>query len=70
MKHRLPGRVEFAIFAAMAVVCGLLVTISHQHDTMLFFCGMPVFLISALMGFRRSELQRQEQRAAQESESA
>ena len=58
MKRRIPCRVEFAVFAAMALLCGVLVTLSHQHDAMLFFCGMPLFLISSLMGFRRSELQR------------
>jgi hypothetical protein len=56
MKRLYPSRVELAVFVGMALVCGLLVAISGRQDTMLFFLGMPVFFISALMGLRRNLL--------------
>ncbi|MDB5173646.1 MAG: hypothetical protein JWP34_4808 [Massilia sp.] len=56
MKRLYPSRVELAIFVGMALVCGLVVALSGRQDAMLFFLGMPVFLIGSLMGFRRSLL--------------
>jgi hypothetical protein len=56
MKRLCPSRVELSIFVAMALVCGLVVALSGRQDAMLFFLGMPVFLIASLMGFRRSLL--------------
>ncbi|MDB5333833.1 MAG: hypothetical protein JWP03_4984 [Phycisphaerales bacterium] len=56
MKRLYPSRVELAVFVGMALVCGLLVALSGQRDTMLFFLGMPVFFIAALMGLRRNLL--------------
>ena len=54
MKTALPGRAELAVFVAMALLGGILVAVSRQHDTVLFLVTLPVFLIPALMGFRRS----------------
>lgn len=70
MKRLVPSRGELAVFAVLAIFCGVLVTVSRQHDTMLFFCGMPMFFICLMMGFRRSELHRQLQQSEEmESES-
>lgn len=54
MLDRIPKPVELAIFVVMALVCTLAVALSPKHDAALFFAGVPLFLISALMGFRRS----------------
>jgi len=54
MKNALPGRGEWIVFVAMALVAGLIVLLGGQRDTMLFFVTLPVFLVAALMGFRRS----------------
>jgi hypothetical protein len=54
MKHVLPGRLELAVFIVMAGIGGLLVAMSGQRDTMLFFVTLPIFMVAVLMGFRRS----------------
>jgi hypothetical protein len=54
MKTVFPGRTELALLIAMAILGGTLVAVARQTDTMLFFVTLPVFLIPALMGFRRS----------------
>jgi hypothetical protein len=55
MFDRLPNRVELAIFAAMALVCAVVVTLIPKHDYAMMFASMPLFAVSAVMGFRRNE---------------
>lgn len=50
----LPGRGEWIVFVSMAIIAGLVVAVSRQRDTMLFVMTLPVFIVGALMGFRRS----------------
>ena len=55
MFDRLPNRIELGIFAAMALVCAIVVTVIPKHDYAMMFASMPLFAVSAVMGFRRSE---------------
>ncbi|MGB7157830.1 MAG: hypothetical protein WBD40_07175 [Tepidisphaeraceae bacterium] len=55
MKSLLPGRTELAILAALAVLCaGIVGTEMIPHDLMLAMLAMPIFVIAAVMGLRRS----------------
>lgn len=54
MKDRIPRPHELAIFAAMAVVCTVVVHLMGKYDIGLAVMGMPIFFVSALMGLRRS----------------
>ena len=55
MLQRLPKPVEIALFAAMAVICAAFVFASQKHDSALFFAAVPLFLVCAIMGYRRNE---------------
>jgi hypothetical protein len=44
-----------ALFAAMALICAAIVSLSPKQDSALFFAAVPLFLICALIGLRRSE---------------
>lgn len=55
MFDRLPSRYELAIFALMALVCAAVVALAPKRDYALMFAAMPLFLVSAVMGFRRTE---------------
>lgn len=57
MLQRLPKPVEIALFAAMAMVCAAVVLASPKHDSALFFAAVPLFLVCAMMGYRRNEQQ-------------
>ena len=50
MKRYLPGRVELAIFAAVALVCALFVSNLTAHDAGLSVLAFPVFIFAAVMG--------------------
>ena len=56
MRRLLPSRVELAIFATLAVICTGVVAGFHQnaHDLGMAALAGPVFLVSAIMGLRRS----------------
>lgn len=55
MKRLLPSRTELAILAVLAVLCtGIVGTGGIPHDLMLSGLAMPVFVIAAVMGLRRS----------------
>ena len=55
MRSLLPSRTELAIFGALAVVCtGIMGLGAIPHDLMLPLLSMPVFVIAAVMGLRRS----------------
>jgi len=53
--NRIPGRIEFAIFALMAVTCAAVVSLFPRHDYAMMFAAMPIFLVAAIMGLRRNE---------------
>ena len=55
-KRHLPSRIELGLFIAMAVICTLVVHFTPQHDTAMFACTLPIFLVGSLLGFRRSEI--------------
>ena len=55
-KRHLPSAMELGLFVAMAVICTIIVRFSSQHDTALFACTLPIFLVSSLLGFRRSDI--------------
>lgn len=55
MFQRLPKPLEIALFAVMAVICAAVVFASPKKDSALFFASVPLFLVCAIMGFRRSE---------------
>ncbi len=55
MKNLLPSRTEVAIFGTLAVLCtGIVDAEAIPTDLMLPLLAMPVFVIAALMGLRRS----------------
>jgi hypothetical protein len=54
MKNRLPRTRELAIFAAMALICTLIVAIIGKHEVGFAVMGAPVFFVGAMMGLRRS----------------
>ncbi len=58
MKRYFPHRVELFVFLAMAVISAVIVSLAAQRDVALFACTLPMFLVAALLGFRRSELGR------------
>lgn len=55
MFQRLPKPLEIALFAVMALICAAVVFASPKKDSALFFASVPLFLVCAIMGFRRSE---------------
>jgi hypothetical protein len=55
MLHRLPKPAEIALFAAMALICATIVVVCPKRDSALFFAAVPLFLVCAMMGFRRNE---------------
>ena len=55
MRSLLPSRTELAIFGCLAVLCTGIVGIgSIPQDLMLPLLSIPVFVIAAVMGLRRS----------------
>lgn len=55
MFQRLPKPLEITLFAVMALICAAFVLASPKKDSALFFASVPLFLVSAIMGFRRNE---------------
>jgi hypothetical protein len=55
MFQRLPKPLEITLFAVMALICAAVVFASPKKDSALFFASVPLFLVCAMMGFRRSE---------------
>lgn len=54
MFERIPNLVDLTLFAAMAMLCTLVVAIIPRHDSALFFAGVPLFFVCSMMGLRRS----------------
>jgi hypothetical protein len=57
MFQRLPKPLEITLFVVMALICATFVLVSPKRDSALFFASVPLFLVSAMMGFRRTEMQ-------------
>jgi len=55
MFDRLPNRIELGVFAVMALICAVVVGIIPKHDYAMMFAVMPLFAVSAVMGFCRNE---------------
>lgn len=55
MFQRLPKPLEITLFVVMALICAAFVLASPKKDSALFFASVPLFLVSAMMGFRRNE---------------
>jgi hypothetical protein len=64
MKRLLPSPVEAAIFAALAIFCGILVHLSPAADVALAGIAMPVFIVAGMMGMRRNWSVREAEDAA------
>jgi hypothetical protein len=54
MKRKLPRSHELVLFAALALSCTLVLSITGKYDTGLALLGPLVFVVAALMGFARS----------------
>lgn len=55
MRSLLPSRTELAIFGTIAVLCtGIIGADAIPTDLMFPLLAMPVFVIAAVMGLRRS----------------
>ena len=52
-KH-LPGRIELAVFAVMAVLCVGIMQVIGETGAGLFFLTFPVFTFSAILGLWKS----------------
>jgi hypothetical protein len=53
MKNRFPRRQELVVLIAISLLCTVIVGVSGKYDVGLAVLGVPVFLVAALMGFRR-----------------
>jgi len=54
MKNRFPRRQELIILVTLSLLCAVVSEVSGKYDVGLAVLGAPVFLVAALMGFRRS----------------
>ena len=64
MKRLLPRWFDLSLLAVLALACAIVVELSSRRDVGLMMAGMPLFFVSALMGFRRSEVRRIQEAAA------
>jgi hypothetical protein len=70
MFQRLPKPLEITLFAVMALICAAFVLASPKKDSALFFASVPLFLVSAMMGFRRNEQNARSARSEAQAEPA
>ncbi len=56
MNRLLPGRIEIAIFATLAIGFAVVVSLSQAANRDLLTAGMcvPLFIVAAVLGLRRS----------------
>ena len=54
MRRHLPGRVELAVFAIIAMISAIIVTQFESHDAGLAVFTFPIFLFSAILGLWKS----------------
>lgn len=55
MKRYLPGRVELALFAVLALVCAAIAANLQARDAALSLLTFPVFIFAALLGLWKSQ---------------
>jgi hypothetical protein len=53
MKNRFPRRNELLVLIAISLLCTVIAAMTGKYDVGLAVMGAPVFLVAALMGFRR-----------------
>jgi len=53
MKNRVPRRQELMVLIALSLLGAMIVQMTGTYDVGLAVLGVPVFLVAALMGFRR-----------------
>jgi hypothetical protein len=54
MKRYLPGRVELAMLATMALVCSVVAAMMDSRDVALALLTFPVFLTASILGLRKN----------------
>jgi hypothetical protein len=54
MKRTMPGKREIVLFAVIAVVCALLAGFAAARDVALAGMAVPVFVVGALLGMKRT----------------
>ena len=54
MKRLFPTGAEVAVFAALAVLCAAVASLSHAADLVMAVFAVPIFIVAAWMGMRRS----------------
>ncbi len=56
MRRLLPSKTETAIFAALAIICAVIVVSgTGAPDVRLALLSMPVFVAAAIMGLKRNQ---------------
>ncbi len=54
MKRLIPTGAETAIFAVLAAICAGVASLSRTHDLAMALFALPIFVVAAWMGMRRS----------------
>jgi hypothetical protein len=54
MKRPLPTGAELAVFAVVALTCAALAALTRAHDIAMAAFALPIFIVAAWMGMRRS----------------
>lgn len=54
MRRLLPGRIELAVLASLALIGTLAASLFTTQDKALFFVTVPLFITCTLMGMRRN----------------
>ena len=54
MKRLIPSVAELAIFAALATFCAAAASLARTNDLALALFALPIFVVAAWMGMRRS----------------
>ena len=54
MKRPLPTGAELAVFAVVALTCAALAALTNAHDVAMAAFALPIFVVAAWMGMRRS----------------
>ena len=54
MKRLLPTGPEVAVFALLAVLCAVVAAMTRAADLAMAFFAIPIFVVGAWMGMRRS----------------
>jgi thiamine transporter ThiT len=54
MKRLIPTMAETAIFAALAILCAAIASRAKTNDLAMALFALPIFIVAAWMGMRRS----------------